>query len=496
MSNLSFFTPVEFQNSPTFIPPFVLEKVDDYFYLGGEKAIVIPGRVNQRNEKVILLQKDTTLLNKIFKIFSYCTFILPLSIFLVKLALRSNYTFKVVDLRDDLEETIHITDHTIAKIQQLIIPITLGEEHDEIEWLRRGNNLVFKIKGQANLVFKMASSSQLVFHNGKYRDSQNSIDQRFEKMIFAKEICLTHDLDQLVIPHAKKLEIEVENVIYSLIAEECLNFKPDESLHEEHYLIHSDDLNRAIDQLAIFILKTGFNDVTWRNIPVIEEVVDFIGDRRIALIDLEHMGSVRNGFLGDYNDSCGLVGCIAEKQMDRVLTLAKDHGVIFSNTEATYAKNKRLNQLKNDALLHAFHDRKGILNGTELLHVDLDTLDLDLREEMEIQVFVGFEGRQLKFTQKTITLKNVIEEVLEAINHHIQNGPKQASIKRKRHFFFPVLDGPFSKYDNLKVNKSTYLNGGEVEKKSWLDRIFEALVIKGLIYSVLKMNAEGYSIQA
>ena len=42
MSKLNFFTPVIYTPSPKSIGSSLLEKVDNYFYLGGKKAQVIP----------------------------------------------------------------------------------------------------------------------------------------------------------------------------------------------------------------------------------------------------------------------------------------------------------------------------------------------------------------------------------------------------------------------------------------------------------------------
>ena len=141
------------------------------------------------------------------------------------------------------------------------------------------------------------------------------IDKRFFNTIKTYEVCLVNQLNLLVIPHAKKIDIHVNSDIYSLIAEEALDFDS-VSAQEELFHKYSTELNEAVRQLAILIAKVGFNDVDLRNLRVLKEPKEFFGKKRIVLFDLEHLQSAINGFVGDPNGSCGLIGCVSEKQID------------------------------------------------------------------------------------------------------------------------------------------------------------------------------------
>jgi hypothetical protein len=423
------------------------------------------------------------LLVRIGKVISYFTIITPLIMLVAKSALRSKHSFKLIDPKDRLEGGITISESTINKIQQLIQKIISGADNEAIEWLGKGNNLVFRIKDEPNLVYKMASTKGRVFIGGKFRTSQEVTELRFDNMIKAKEVCLANNLDHLVIPQAKKFNVKVnDDTSYMLIAEESLDINPEESANEALYQIFSTKLMETERQLAIFIAKTGFSDVSWRNIPLINESSQLYENKRVALIDIEHMEGAKEGFLGSGNGSCGLIGCVSEDQIDNVIAIARKQGVAISEDEAAQAKAHRLNKLEDDKKLSEFYSQKDLRTGKEPITVDLDSLGLDLTKTVEVVSWspIGDGDEQEKITE-TISLKQVAEKVIEEINNQIQNSSDQASWKGKRSIVLNINKASFAKYS---------------DKISWLEDIINALVNKGYVFKLISSNGHGYYIQA
>lgn len=364
MLNLNFFTPVSFGDQPKSCTQALLETVDSYFYLGGKKAYVIPGHIQQDIKGTVLTEDSAPFLITALKVLSYLTVILPMIMLIAKAILRSFDSFHIVNVQQVLEEGIDISQEITQKIQQLMPKILNRQNQDDPEIIRyTSSNLVFSLTSVPDLIFK----------------STNDIDRRFEKMVKAQEVCLAHQLGLLVIPHAKKFNVGGR----SFIAEQRFNIQRHESAQEQ---LHTElsGLNETIRQLAIFIAKTGFSDVEWRNIPIIDDEPSFQGSRRIALIDLEEMTSPVTGIFGEGSLRRGLIRCLSsEEQIDIALTEASRHGIISPYVAPDEVKAKRIEELQNYEQLKQFHARNGILeNPRKPIQIDdLSTLDLNLDEQ-------------------------------------------------------------------------------------------------------------------
>ncbi len=188
-NSVGFFTAVNYMQENKTFRESVLEKVDNYFYLGGKKARVL-GKTKNGLEKAILAETNSSLLARFGKILSYFTIIPPLAMLITKAILRATHTFQLIDPKKKLEKGINISEDIISKIQSLVPKILKGQKDDKIEWLSTGNNFVFKLKENPQLVFKISRG--------------NDIPQRFQNMINAKEVCLSNRLGLLVIPQAKQ----------------------------------------------------------------------------------------------------------------------------------------------------------------------------------------------------------------------------------------------------------------------------------------------------
>ena len=500
MSNAGFFTAIKYGHQDKSFSQTILEHVDNYFYLGGKKAVVIQGKRKDGIENVILTDAKASLLERIGKVALYLTIIIPVGMLIAKAVLRSTHTFCIIppppkiDYRKELEKGIHIPESTIQKIQRLMPKICVGKKDDEIEWLSKGNNYVFRLKDNSSHVFKITRENCS-------RGEIGTTDSRFENMVKAKEVCMTNELGLLVIPHAKKFQIEAEGRQYTFIAEEGLDLNHNESAQEENFHQYSKELNATARQLAVFIAKTGFNDVTWRNIPILNEAQGYKGPRRVGLIDLEHMEDKVNGFIGDGNGSRGLIRCVSAKQIDGVIAEAKKHGVALSDKLVQQLKNLRLSELESDEKLRELYRNRGIVTGKEPIPIDVDSLGLDLNLDEGVQVRLPIEfneeGGGTKWKMQALTLRKVTEDLIAEINRLIQEKPDQASLKGKRHVVINTNIYPFMQYDKLGLPKGVLFSRSEEEDKLlWPRRIIQALADKGHIFKLDNVNGHGYFVQA
>lgn len=231
---------------------------------------------------------------------------------------------------------------------------------------------------------------------------QLDAEKRYDLMLKAHEVCRSNQLRLLKIPHAKLLG--------SYIVEEKFELGG-ASVLEEEFGKYSSSITETMRQLAVFICKTGFTDVTWRNIPVLAKSGDKLGLKSIALIDLEEVDpNEENAAIGlfgipDENGFSiphrrGLIGCVSEAQFKLIQKVAEkelpDYAYLFD--ESAERRKKELEEQRN---LQRFYEKWGIKTGNEPI-----TADAALADEERI--------------------------VLEAINTMIQGSSDQDSIKRRR----------------------------------------------------------------
>lgn len=77
MATVDFWTPITYREPQISFIPQVLQIVDDYFYLGGKKAIALPHEIRNDQVCALLLDFDATLLSTALKVASYLTIVLP-----------------------------------------------------------------------------------------------------------------------------------------------------------------------------------------------------------------------------------------------------------------------------------------------------------------------------------------------------------------------------------------------------------------------------------
>lgn len=493
MKYLNFFTPVIYQNHSRSEKNYFSINVDNYFYLGGKRALVIQGRTKNGHQKVILSETEISLLERIAKVVSYFTIIIPLIMLVIKAALRSKYNFKVVthlNFQKKLEKGISVTQESITKIQSLMPIILNHKKHKDIEWLEKSPNLIFKLSDMPNIIYEMARPDL-----NDEQNSERAIDQCFDNMIQAKQECIINDLDLLELPSAKKIEVKVNEKTYKIIAKKALDFNPNESANEELYRKYSTDLNETMRQLAIFVAKTNFNKVTIKHMPILKKSLGSHGSKSIALIDLLDRNSASNYFPSGNNNLCSLIRCLSsERQIKIVLAEARKQKILLNEEKVNEAVNTRLREILEDNKLHAFHASRSITTGKEPINVDVDSLDLNFDQTARTWVTkyinVGLIDEEEVMARQTITLRQATESVISELNRLIQTSSNQSSNKAKRYLLLNSNENPWASYS--KIPDKFCRNEGQ----SWLDSIILALVSKGHLFKLDKVNGHGYFIQA
>ena len=473
----SFFNPVTYNRFNT-VQEFLLDKVDDYFYLGGKKAYVVKNAPG--SEEVLIFDSNSSLLGNSAKFISYFTIIIPLFMLAAKAALHFTHKFTVIESKDLFSSNLNVPEEATLKVYSLIEKILKTEECNEIKLLSNAGNIL-KLNKYAHLVFKFAK-----FGNSPSTNNE-SINSRFKNMIKAKKVCLINNLDLLIVPQAIKTTLCSKD--FPCIIEEAFDFPNNESANEKDYETHSKSLNETMRQLAVFVAKTGFNDVTWRNVPIVNEREDFLGPRRVALIDLEHMIDAESGFMGSNNGSCGLIRCCtSEEQIDIVIKEARKQNVGISEEDLQSAKKLRLKELESNKKIIVVYKKNNIITGKEPINVDLDSLGLDLSEKAQDEFC--FEDKPQIFT-----LRKATEDLIKEINRLIQQASDEASPKCKRTVFLNTDIAPFNLYNRLGC--PNYFSASVKElKKTWINQIITALIDKEYIVKLNEVNEYGYLIQA
>src|SRR5690349_20317056 len=96
-NELKFWTPVKYDDLAQTTTHKAIEKVDEYFNLGGRVASVValpaPGSTKT---SVRLQDKQTDFFFIVLKVISYATIIIPTLMFLAKVILRLSHSFTIV----------------------------------------------------------------------------------------------------------------------------------------------------------------------------------------------------------------------------------------------------------------------------------------------------------------------------------------------------------------------------------------------------------------
>ncbi len=372
-----------------------------------------------------------------------------------------------------LNNGVTLTESTVQKVQSVMSSVFKMEENNGVKlYSSQPTHRIFSINSEPNLIFKYVQ--------------ENEVEERYNRMVIAKTVCKTHDLGLLVIPDASKFEVEHQGKKYTLIAEEKVEIKPEGSAQEQCYEDYADSLNETIRQLAVFICKTGFSDMEWRNAPVVENSLDGNGNRKIALIDLEEMSTAEKGLFGGARPPRrGLVNCVNEEQGKIVVKEAKKH-LSWSSSLGEFAEfrqNVRKRELKDVALLRDFYSTHNIQNGDEQIVTKTKELD-----------FSGYP--------KSEKLYKLAIGLIDEINQRTKGSSSEKSVKGRRYIYINTnitADTLFYTKDRMCPNRKLswdYDTTEEYRNNTYLGIVVKKLVDLGHISKIIKRNGHGYFLQA
>lgn len=333
-------------------------------------------------------------------------------------------------------------------------------------------------------VFHLDSDPQYIFKIAKIGRTITRI--RYENMLRGREICEKHQLNLLVIPRAKILTCCLEGgQITEVLAEERLDIAPSSSMQEQFFEECGDTLDEAVNQFAKFIFYSGYNDIDWRNNPVLNHSLNALKQRKLALVDFdgcEH--DLLTAIFGDAH-SRGLVRCVNERQGQMVLQTITTLDPEFLSNPKNFQRAQRVleqrhKELEENRRLYAYYQRKGIIGKeTKPIQIDdLDSLGLNLQETAMMEDDIGNPLTE-------VTMEQVIQDVIVHIDGVIQRHSAQDSLKTIR--FVKISEFPLPFRD--LVGKYVWCAHAALAqeplrcvKKYWLHSIFQALVDKGHIF--------------
>lgn len=227
----------------------------------------------------------------------------------------------------ELESGMDISQETISLIERNFKNILENREVPGVEqYYGSYNHAIFSVKSNPNLIFKTKVDPLT-----KVWGRDDSMKGRFASMVRSLNICRDLGLDKLKIPHAKVIYIKYEGQDYEILVEEKLDIDSDRDTLYNIYQEKFSHLTTAINQLALFIIKSGFSDVKRSNIPVLKSSMNQ-DQWVVALPDLEELDDPSVGLYGNY-DRTGLTRCIHESQRANVVALGNMHGVEMTESQ-------------------------------------------------------------------------------------------------------------------------------------------------------------------
>lgn len=382
-------------------------------------------------------------------------------------------------------QPLSLPKDTVSKVQSCM---------SEVLDLKADSGITFYKSQGAHRVFELTSIPGVIFKGTlKPSDVDKSIVKRYRAGINAQNICREYGLENLVIPPAALFTVEHEGKNYDLIAEEKLDVNTEESTQEWCYEEYAESLNEAVSQLAIFICKTGYSDVEWRNNPVLNNSLES-GSRKIALLDLEEMGHQEIGLWGSIDPARrGLIGCVNEEQARRVHKIAKWNG-ISTRGYRTFSKTRK-KELDKYRQLQKYYQSRNIVDGKEPINIDVvDHLGLDLLEESEYRKPI-FEKGTLRSKKVKVTLGEVAKDIINSINKSLMQSSDLEAVKGKRRVFLDMKNDGLTYYSRLGLPQETVFPDEQECTQKWPRRIIQALIDKNHAFELIHDYGNEYVIQ-
>ncbi len=372
-----------------------------------------------------------------------------------------------------LEQGLTVNKETIQKIESVITSVLTDTEENGMKfcYFRNDETINFQVDTNPNIIFRMGKAKDCFWFNNKI------IESLFKHMVGAERTRLMCDLDLLVVPRAKLVEVQFEKHTIKLIAQEKLNINYEQRIQEQYYHKHAASLNETIRQLTRFVCKTGFM-IKRENAPVINNSFnEKTGHRKIALIDLKNPDYLIGGsekvklvmerlFWGYFGR--GLMYCVgSEEQTKIVLEEARRH-IEFGDQEALAleTKKERKIELQDYQGLTEYYKTHNIKTGAEQIVLG----------ELDFSDYPKADAKRL-----TQLAKDVVNE----INEKTKTRSEKKSLKARRHILI--------KWNSLNDARCSV---GTDRGIFYLEIVTKKLNKLGYIYCVTRKNGHGYFIQA
>lgn len=232
MGEISFWMPVTYGNHPKTFPQWALEKVDHAFYFSGRKAHVMPGYVQGPKAGVGINPEVLPFSKTVLKISSYVVLVgaglmvsapatlatVALLLLGAKVILRWTHPFYLLDAQQEVERGVALPNEVKDDLEGLVKRIQYGQQNPKIQWRQERGHLAFSLVSAPDWIFRIPSTLKNS-HGGWYPTSESKVEELFLNFIRAQQVCFDHQLDLLLIPHAKMMSVNG----VSLIAEKRIS---------------------------------------------------------------------------------------------------------------------------------------------------------------------------------------------------------------------------------------------------------------------------------
>lgn len=226
-------------------------------------------------------------------------------------------------------------------------------------------------------VFELDAFPGAVFK--KYNDFFTT--RRSEQNEQLRQICRDNGLNALFIPD---LEDVPDLYTVGLVVQEKLDFESTTLRQRELFELCCKDpelkpiFAKYLEQLTRFILLTGFEDVKYDNIPLLNN------GRGFALIDLDDTDDSVKGLTSGINhrEYEGLLKCVFPEMIPIIQKIVESHGLVI-NFAQIIQECEEMHRNWDEKLkkIAAFHAQQGIKDKGSLLQIDVKSLGLSVDEE-------------------------------------------------------------------------------------------------------------------
>ncbi len=370
-----------------------------------------------------------------------------------------------------LERGIVLSDATAEKIRSSMERIISKRDGDGFEfYTSQDQHRVFTLESEPDVIFKLGLAP------GRMR-------QRLQNIAYVNAVRTFNQLNMLVIPRVKLVNIGTERQPQDLLIEERLNINPYESALAELYLTESRRLDKAVAELGHLIQYTGISDVEARNCPPIISQ-DPTQSHKIALIDLQTLKHPKDGLYGGKYSGRGLYRTISTKYAPE---FAKISAVITRNHSDKSFKRvrseRKLELAERDRLLQ-YYTSKGIQSGGEPLPVTPQ--DLDFSEQY--------------IPEQAEKIHALAIHLIRAMNRKMVDSSQDEAVMGRRKIRIHTTQGRFKEMDRTFIDETRFPKGTTVTEENYrftyLGCVIDKLLDLGAIYQLVARDERGYLIQA